>query len=377
MLFSFFYPHSVINGILKWDQNIESDTSLKSTEKAASLANGPTNWIKRMAPYKTASNPRAIVEIALTIAPLLLCWTAMWFALQYHLLLGLLFALPSGAFLVRLFVIQHDCGHGSMFPSAKVNNWTGRILGVFTFTPYDYWKHSHALHHASSGNLDKRGFGDISTYTVNEYKALTTFQRFMYRLYRNPIVLFVIGPAYVFFLKQRLPFEMLNRGWTPWLSTLLTNAGMAAIFTFGIYLLGVKDFLIIQLTTVFLAGAMGIWLFYVQHQYEDTVWERSDVWKREHAALMGSSYYALPKPLMWITANIGIHHVHHLSAQVPFYRLPKIIEDYPILKSIGHLTVRDSLKCVSLTLWDESNKRMISFRALRKMPSTTAAEPAE
>ncbi|MFK7902183.1 MAG: fatty acid desaturase [Nitratireductor sp.] len=330
-----------------------------------------------MAPYKAAYNGRATLEVILTIVPLVICWVLMWYALQYHLALGLLMALPTGGFLIRLFAIQHDCGHGAMFSSNAANDWVGRVLGAFTFTPYDYWKHSHALHHASSGNLDKRGFGDITTHTIEEYKALSQTQRILYRLYRNPIVMFLIGPAYVFFFKQRLPFEMLNRGWTPWLSTLSTNVGIAIIFAVGIYLVGVKDFLIIQLSTVFVAAAMGIWLFYVQHQFEDTHWERKEVWKREYAALMGSSYYALPKPIMWLTANIGIHHVHHLSAQVPFYRLPEILKEYPDLKTIGRLSFWQSLKCVPLTLWDENSKRMISFRELGKMPTAAAIEPAE
>lgn len=320
-----------------------------------------------MVPYRRADNNRAIFEIIVTAVPFLALWLLAWLALQESLLLAFMILVPAAGFLVRLFAIQHDCGHGAMFTSQKANDWTGRILGVFTFTPYAYWRHSHALHHASSGNLDRRGFGDIETKTVEEYNAMSGWQQFGYRMYRNPFVMFIIGPAYLFFFKQRLPFEMLGRGWSPWISTIGTNFGIAALFAAGIYLFGAVDFLLLQLTVVFLAGSMGIWLFYVQHQFEETHWERAKEWKREHAALMGSSYYALPKPLMWITANIGIHHVHHLCSHVPYYRLPEIIAEYPVLKTIGRISVRQSLRTVSLALWDEESKRMISFRQLRRM----------
>lgn len=300
----------------------------------------------------------------------------MWFALQYSMIAALILALPVAGFLVRLFAIQHDCGHDAMFTNSKVNDWVGRICGVFTFTPYYYWRHSHALHHVSSGNLDKRGHGDIETKTVEEYQSLSSLQRLGYRLYRNPITLFIIGPIYMYFFKQRLPFEMLGKGLTPWLSTLGTNLGIAIVFAIGIYFLGLSDFLILQLVPVFLAGAMGVWLFYVQHQFEDTIWERQTEWKRDHAALMGSSYYAMPLPLMWLTANIGIHHVHHLSSKVPFYRLPTILSQYPELRQIGRLTIGESIRCMPLTLWDEDQKKLISFKQLRQM-NAALAMPAE
>src|SRR5680860_468980 len=337
---------------------------------------GGLGWVERMAPYKQASNSRAMVELAITITPLIPLWLAMWYALDISIWLTLVLALPTAGFVVRLFCIQHDCGHGAMFSSKIINDWVGRVIGVFTFTPYDYWKHSHALHHVSSGNLDKRGFGDIDTKTVEEYLAMGWVGRLLYRVYRNPIVMFVIGPAYLFFLKQRLPFEMLDRGWAPWVSTLATNAGIVAVFSAGMYFVGVREFLILQLVTVFLAGAIGIWLFYVQHQYEETQWDRAENWKRENCALMGSSYYDLPKPFMWLTAYLGIHHVHHLASQVPYYRLPKIVEKYPELKEIGRLTFWQSLKCIPLTLWDERTKRLISFGELRRLP-IGAAQPAE
>jgi omega-6 fatty acid desaturase (delta-12 desaturase) len=332
----------------------------------------PINWIARISAYKSENDLRGYFETALTLALFAVAWFGAWFALQYSVILGLLLTIPAGGLLVRLFAIQHDCGHGSLFGKKAINDWIGRSLGILTLTPYEYWRHSHALHHASSGNLDRRGFGDIDTITVEEYNALTFWGRLRYRAYRHPIVLFGVGPAYVFFLKQRLPFEMLGKGAKPWLSTLGTNLFVALVSTAMIYFIGWKDFLIIQIPVVLVAASAGVWLFYVQHQFEDTRWDRHKDWKRENAALYGSSFYDLPKPLMWLSGYIGIHHVHHLSASVPFHTLPKIIRDYPELRQIGRLTLLESIKCVPLALWDEASREMISFRKLRRRQLATA-----
>ena len=324
------------------------------------------NWVKILAQYKQPNDSRGFFELGLTFGLFVSGWVAVWAILQFNIWLALMATIIPAAFLVRLFAIQHDCGHYSLFSSRAVNDWVGRSLGVLTATPYDYWRHAHALHHASSGNLDKRGFGDITTLTAEEYEARTPSGKFLCRLYRNPIVLFIIGPAYMFFLQHRLPIGAMNRGAKPWISTMATNAAMLAIALGLIYWIGWADFLIIQVPIVFFGAVAGVWLFYVQHQYEETSWENDDKWSREHSALHGSSYYALPKPLMWLTANIGIHHVHHLSAKIPFFRLPQIVKDHPELKEIGRLTVWDSIKCIPLTLWDEGKKEMISFRQHRK-----------
>jgi len=328
------------------------------------LAASHANWNARLASYKLADNKRATFELALTSSLFLFAWLLTWAVLQYSVIAALLIAIPTGGMMVRMFAIQHDCGHGAMFSSKTVNDWVGRIIGVLTLTPYEYWRHSHALHHASSGNLDRRGFGDIETLTVDEYLALSKWGRLKYRLYRNPAVMFGIGPAYLFFIKQRLPIEFMNKGIKPWVSTLGTNLAILAVFAALIYLMGWQDFLVVQITVILIGASSGIWLFYVQHQFEDTLWERNSVWRREDAALRGSSYYDLPKPLMWITGNIGVHHVHHLSSAIPFHRLPQILRDYPELKKIGRLTILESIKCIPLALWDEQGKQLISFREL-------------
>jgi acyl-lipid omega-6 desaturase (Delta-12 desaturase) len=276
-------------------------------------------------------------------------------------------SLPAGGFMVRLFMLQHDCGHLSMFKSRKLNDWVGRALGVITLTPYDYWRHSHAMHHAGSGNLEKRGMGDINTLTVAEYEALSFWGRFGYRLYRNPIVMFGIGPVYVFIFNQRLPPDCFRQGRASWMSVLLTNLGILLSVGLVIYFLGWLPLLTIHLPVVFVGAAAGVWLFYVQHQFDETHWEHSGNWDHETAALHGSSYYDLPKPLMWLTGNIGIHHLHHLSSRIPFYRLPQVLRDFPELRDVGRLTIWESLKCVRLTLWDEASKKLVSFREARAM----------
>ncbi len=277
---------------------------------------------------------------------------------------GLLALLPAAGLMVRLFIIQHDCGHGSLFSSKKANDWLGRVLGVFTFTPYEYWRLQHAAHHATSGNLDKRGIGDIETLTVNEYLERGKFGRLMYRLYRHPIVMFGLGPSYMFILRHRLPIGSMNSGVKPWISTLATNLGIIVVSTAIIYATSWQMFLLIQVPIVVLAATIGMWLFYVQHQFDETQWHRKDKWKRDAAALHGSSYYDLPKPLMWISGNVGIHHVHHLSSRIPFHKLPKVLKDHPELKAIGRLTLWDSFKNVKLTLWDEERGELVSFRDL-------------
>ncbi len=330
------------------------------------MTSSARNWFQRLAPYRRAEDGRAVFELLITLIPFLALWAGIWAltqAGQYWAIIGFI---PAGGLIVRLFIIQHDCGHQSMFSHRKVNDWVGRFIGILTLTPYDHWKRGHALHHAGSGNLDRRGIGDdILTLTVEEYKAASKWGRFKYRLYRHPLVLFGIGPAYVFFLHNRLPIGAMKNGIKPWASALLTNLGVALLYGLVIWAVGWKIFVMIQIPTIIVGSSIGVWMFYVQHQFDDTHWSRTGEWDREHAALRGSSYYDLPKWLMWVTGNIGVHHVHHLSARIPFYNLPKILKEHPELKSVGRLTFLESLKTVKLALWCERTKRMVSFRALK------------
>ncbi len=314
---------------------------------------------------------RSLTELAVTGGPFFALWAAAWLVdyLGYWWV-SLMLAVPAGVFLVRLFMIQHDCGHGSFFARQWMNDWVGRALGVLTMTPYDFWRRTHAIHHATSGNLDKRGIGDVNTLTLREYNALTAWGRLKYRTYRHPIVMFGIGPAYLFLLQHRLPVGlMVNAGWTPWISTQATNAAVAIIAAGLIWLIGVQAFFLVHLPIILIAATIGVWLFYVQHQFEDTFWSRQSGWSFHEAALQGSSYYDLPGVLRWLTANIGIHHVHHMSARIPYYRLGDVLRDNPALKNVSRLTLMESLRCVRLALWDEDQLKMISFREAKSLPA--------
>jgi acyl-lipid omega-6 desaturase (Delta-12 desaturase) len=311
--------------------------------------------------YRMPRLARSIVEIMVTVIPFVSLWILLWGSLGAGFWPGLLLAIPAAGFLVRLFMIQHDCSHGSFFRSRAVNDWVGRAIGVLTLTPYDLWRHSHALHHANSGNLDRPRVGDIDTLTVHEFQGLPRTQQLRYRLYRHPLVLFGLGPAYLFLLDHRLPMGFMRAGWMPWLSTMGTNAAIVLLVTTLIWLVGVIPFLLVQLPITLLASSIGVWLFYVQHQFEDTLWEHDSDWTFHEAALHGSSHYDLPGPLRWITANIGIHHVHHLCSRIPSYRLPEVLRDHPELRHIGRLSLRQSLASVRLVLWDEEKHRLVSF----------------
>lgn len=324
-------------------------------------------WSKKLAPYREPKTGRSILEIVITLVPLLGIWAIAW-ALHAHgwWWAALLLTIPAAGFLVRLFMIQHDCGHGSFFGERQANDWVGRIIGVFTLTPYDYWRQTHAIHHATSGNLDRRGLGAIETLTVDEYAALTPIRRLGYRLYRHPLVMFGLGPAFVFFLMQRLPVGMMRQGWRPWVSVL--GNGLAALAGLGalVWLFGAAPVLIVNVVTMLLAATIGVWLFYVQHQFDGAVWARNGEWKRDQAALAGSSHYDLPPLLRWFTANIGIHHVHHLSSRIPFYRLARVLKDHPELAPISRIGLLESFRCARLSLWDEAAGRLVSFREARR-----------
>ena len=322
-----------------------------------------SDWASAVKPYRKADAHRALFELAVTFPPFAALWTAMMFAMRHGLVwMSLALAPLAAALLVRMFMIQHDCGHGAFLPGKLANDWLGRAIGVLTLTPYDYWRRSHAIHHATSGNLDRRGIGEIKVMTVREYRALTWSRRFLYRLYRHPLVLFGIGPSFTFLIESRLPSGATNKGAMPWLSTMSTNAGAAIAAGLLIWWAGLVPFLAVHLPIVVIAATAGVWLFYVQHQFETTSWDRETDWNRADGALAGSSHYDLPPPLKWFSANIGVHHVHHLSSGIPFYRLPEVLHDHPELRDMGRLTLWRSFGCIRLALWDEDRRRLVSFR---------------
>ena len=328
---------------------------------AASVAEAAA-WTKVLNRYREPSDARSIVELAITALPLAGLWVAIWAGVHFgHYWLSVLLTLPAAGFFLRMFIIQHDCGHGSFFRNRRANDWLGRVIGVLTLTPYDYWRRSHALHHASSGHLERRGIGDIDTLTVAEYRALSARGRLRYRIYRNPIVMFGIGPAYLFLFEQRLPVDLMRGGWVPWTSAMVTNAAIAAMVGSLMWLVGPGTFLLVHLPIALIAGSAGVWLFYVQHQFEDTLWDRGPAWNMQEAALHGSSHYDLPAVLRWFTANIGMHHIHHLCSRIPYYRLPRVLRDHPELRGIGRLTLWQSFRCVRFVLWDETGRRLVSF----------------
>ncbi|HEY0116125.1 MAG TPA: fatty acid desaturase [Allosphingosinicella sp.] len=332
----------------------------RATEDGSVLPDART-LLRDIAAYAKPVAARSVLELVITAVPFLLLMALMWWAVSSGYWLGLLLALPAGAFLVRLFMVQHDCSHGSFFRRRAANDWVGRVLGVLTLTPYDCWRRTHAVHHARNGNLDSRGMGDVETLTVREFRERSAWQRFRYRLYRHPVVMFGLGPAFLFLIHHRLPVGLMRSGWGPWVSVMATNAVIAIVVAAVLYF-GAVEVLLIYLPVMLVAATAGVWLFYVQHQFEETMWERDGEWTFHEAALRGSSHYDLPAVLRWFTANIGIHHVHHLASRIPCYRLGEVLRDRPELRQVGRLTLRDSLRTVRLALWDEDKKRLVTFR---------------
>jgi acyl-lipid omega-6 desaturase (Delta-12 desaturase) len=341
--------------------------ALRGLQAASSPGTPARNWIKVLSNYREPDKRRSAFELAITIIPFMALLSLAHVATHNDYYWGLLLVVPAAGFLLRLFMIQHDCGHGSFFASRKADDWTGRVIGVLTLTPYDYWRRAHTMHHASAGNLDARGVGDITTLTVAEYRALPFWRRLAYRLYRNPAVMFGVGPLWVFGIQQRLPVGMMRSGLEPWVSTMATNLAIAGLAAAQIWLTGWQTFLMVQLPIVTLAGMAGVWLFYVQHQFEETHWEQGEDWQFQDAALHGASHYDLPRPLRWLTGNIGVHHVHHLASRVPFYRLPEVLKDHPELRSLNRITLLQSLRCIPLVLWDEKSRKLISFRKAARL----------
>jgi acyl-lipid omega-6 desaturase (Delta-12 desaturase) len=318
-----------------------------------------------VARYQKPSVGRGAWQIVNTLVPYAALWYLMYLSLAVSWWLTLPLAVLAGAFLVRTFIIFHDCGHGSFFKSATANHLLGAITGALTFTPFYHWRWEHAIHHASAGDLDRRGTGDVWTLTVQEYLESSRWKRFAYRLARNPIVLFVIAPLFLFLIKQRFVSAKAGRKerrsvhWTN-LALLGTAAGLSWVF-------GFKAYLLIQLTVLLVAGAAGVWLFYVQHQFEGVYWERSEEWDYTAAALKGSSFYKLPKVLQWFSGNIGFHHVHHLSPRIPNYHLEKCHEAEPLFQTVKPITLFSSFKSFTFRLWDEQRRKLVGYRHLKTL----------
>jgi acyl-lipid omega-6 desaturase (Delta-12 desaturase) len=319
-------------------------------------------WLSILARYRDPSTRRSLFELAVTLVPFLALWALAWAALSVSPWLALAVAILNGMFLVRIFIIQHDCGHGAFLRNRTAQDWIGRILGVLTLTPYAVWRRTHSIHHAHHGDLDRRGIGDVMTLTVEEYRARGSLGRLMYRLYRHPLVLFVLGPSYLFILQNRLPLGLMDQGWRYWTSAMGTNAMIGIALGLIVWFGGFWPVLVIFLPSSVIAATIGVWLFYVQHQFEQTHWSKGEEWQLHNAALEGSSHYVLPQPLRWLSGNIGIHHVHHLYSRIPFYRLPDVLRHHAELAKAQRLTICDSLRTVGLHLWDEAQGKLISIR---------------
>jgi omega-6 fatty acid desaturase (delta-12 desaturase) len=306
---------------------------------------------------------RSLLDLGTSVVPYLVILTAMFFALRVSVLLMLVLVLPASGFLIRAFIVFHDCTHGSFLRSRRGNNLLGMAIGLLVWMPFRCWQHEHAVHHATSGDLDRRGIGDIKTLTVAEYRALPVWQRVGYRLFRNPLVMFGLGWLLVLVLKPRFVPRGARRRVRN--SVLGTNLALAVIVAALCLLLGWRDYLLVQGPVFLAAGALGIWLFYVQHQFEGTYWQAHADWRYVEAALEGSSYLKLPRVLQFFTGNIGFHHVHHLSVGIPNYNLQKAHEETKQLHAVPELTLRDGLRATRLKLWDERNGRLVTFRDAR------------
>lgn len=326
----------------------------------------PPAWKTLVKMYQTPQRWRSIWQILNTVLPFIGLWFLMLMSLEWSYWLTLLLAFPTAGFLVRIFILQHDCGHGSFFKSKRANTLVGLGCSLFTFFPYHYWRKSHAIHHASAGNLEARGIGDIYTMTDAEYLELSRWGKFKYRIFRNPIVLFVVGPMLLILFFNRFHNPASKELKPVRGSVYRTNLAIAILVTGLVWLVGWKAFLAVEIPIMLIAFTTGTWLFYIQHQYEDTYWSHDGNWDYALAALKGSSYYKLPKVLQWFTGNIGFHHIHHLSPRIPNYYLEKCHNANPLFREGPTITLRSSLRSLFLRLWDEQEQRLVSFRYLKK-----------
>ena len=320
-------------------------------------------WRESLAPYARANAGRAMLDLASAVVPYVALSVLMYLMLDVSYVLVLAIAVPAAGFLLRTYMVFHDCAHGSFLPSRRANTWLGRALGLLVFSSFDSWRHSHAVHHATAGDLDRRGVGDVFTLTVAEYRSRPWSRRLGYRLFRNPVVMFGVGPIWAMFVQPRL----VSRSMRPRIrrGIITTNLALAVLVGALCALAGWREYLLVQAPTALLAGAVGVFLFYVQHQFEGTHWTNGEQWSFADAALEGSSYLKLPKLLQFFTASIGLHHVHHLSAKIPNYNLQRAHDDNPVFHAVPTLSLWDGLRAVRLKLWDEDRGELVTFAQAR------------
>lgn len=345
------------------DSNSSTDLNSSAPEMEANAA----AWKEIVRKYQKPSAWRASWQIVNTLVPIGALWCLIYLCLPVSWWLVVPLAVLMGAFLVRVFIIFHDCGHGSFFKSSAANDIAGFLAGILSFTPYYHWRWEHAIHHSAAGDLDRRGTGDVWTLTVQEYLESSRWKRFAYRLARNPFVLFVLAPMFLFVIKQRFPSSKANP--RERYSVYAMNAALLCMVIGMSCIFGFLPYLLIQLIAVLVAGGAGVWLFYVQHQFEGVYWERREDWSFVAAALKGSSFYKLPRVLQWFSGNIGFHHIHHLSPRIPNYNLEKCHKADPLFQSVKPITFFPSFKSLAFRLWDEKGGRLVSFRHLKTLRS--------
>jgi omega-6 fatty acid desaturase (delta-12 desaturase) len=329
-------------------------------------SNSPIRWQAIVAKYAMPDTWRSVWQIVNSAAPFIALWALMVLSLQVGYWLTLLLSIPTAGFMVRMFIIFHDCCHGSFFKDHRANEIVGNLLGILVLTPFYQWKRDHSIHHATAGDLDRRGVGDVPTLTVQEYIALPWYKRVGYRILRNPLILFTVGSFIDFVMLQRFPTA--SAGKRERTSVLWTNVSLTAVVIALMGLVGWKAFLLVEVPILLIATSAGVWLFYVQHNFDGTYWEHHDKWEFFKAAVNGSSFYKLPGILNWFTGNIGYHHIHHLSPKIPNYKLPVAYKENPQLQ-IPPLTIPRSLKSLGYRLWDEERKMLVGFNVLRNYRS--------
>ena len=340
-------------------------TSAPADSKTTPYIPSAKEWKAIVAPFQKSSVAKSTWQIINSIGPYIGLWCLMAYTVKFSYPLTLALSALAGLFVLRIFIIFHDCGHGSFFKSNTANSIVGFITGMLTFTPYHLWRWEHALHHATCSDLERRGVGDIWTLTVQEYLDASPLKKFVYRVARNPIVMFVIAPAILFLVYQRFSTRGASR--REHLSVLFMNLALALMVGTLCYFIGWKDVLIMQLGVTGTAGALGVWMFYVQHQYEDAYWAHHEEWNYAAAALLGSSFYKLPKILQWFSGNIGYHHVHHLSPRIPNYNLERCHNSHPIFLAVKPITLWESFKSLGLRLWDDEQKKLVGFGRIREL----------